>query len=101
MRRRVAPTALAAALLAGAGSSAWAGPPTDQLHGGIDRVVKVLDDPALKNESKTAERRAPLRETADEFFDFREISQGTLSRHWQTLTPAERTEFVVLFGDLL
>jgi phospholipid transport system substrate-binding protein len=101
MRRRVAPTALAAALLAGAGSSAWAGPPTDQLHGGIDRVVKVLDDPALKNESKTAERRATLRRIADEIFDFTEISQRSLGRHWQTRTPAERTEFVVLFGDLL
>src|ERR671931_748811 len=101
MRRRVAPTALAAALLAGAGSSAWAGPPTDQLHGGIDRVVKVLDDPALKNESKTAERRATLRRIADEIFDFTEISQRSLGRHWQARTLAERAEFVMLFGDLL
>jgi phospholipid transport system substrate-binding protein len=101
MSRRLAPAVLAAALLGAAGSSAWAGPPTDQLHDRIDRVVKVLDDPALKKESKTTERRATLRRIADEIFDFTQISQRSLGRHWQTRTPAEREEFVVLFGDLL
>ena len=100
MRRRLAPTALAA-LLAAAGASAWAGPPTDQLHDRIDRVVKVLDDPTLKKESKTGERRATLRRIADEIFDFTEISQRSLGRHWQARTLAERAEFVMLFGDLL
>src|SRR5438128_4972973 len=101
MRRRLAPAVLAAGLLAAAGSGAWAGPPTDQLHGGIDRVLKVLDDPELKKDSKTATRRATLRGIADEIFDFTEISQRSLGRHWQTRTPAERAEFVALFGDLL
>src|SRR3989454_9152249 len=54
MRRRLA---LAAALLVTTGSGTWAGPPTDQLHGRIDRVLKVLGEPALKNDAKTTERR--------------------------------------------
>ena len=93
--------ALAAALLVVTGTGTWAGPPTDQLHGRIDSVLKVLGDPALKNDAKAAERRATLRGIADEIFDFTEISQRSLGRHWQGRTPSERAEFVALFADLL
>ena len=93
--------ALAAALLVATGSGTWAGPPTDQLHGRIDRVLKVLGEPALKNDAQTTERRATLRGIADEIFDFTEISQRSLGRHWQGRTPSERAEFVALFADLL
>jgi phospholipid transport system substrate-binding protein len=96
---RLAP--LAAALLAVIGSGAWAGPPTDQLHGRIDRVLEVLQDPALKKDSKATERRATLRGIAGEIFDFTEVSQRSLGRHWQARTPSERQEFVALFADLL
>src|SRR2546425_12971512 len=101
MRPRPAPPVLAGFLLAVAGSGAGAGPPSDQLHGRVDSVLKVLEDPEFKKDSKTAARRAALRAIADEIFDFREISQRSLGRHWQTRTPAEREEFVALFGDLL
>src|SRR5881409_1169797 len=101
MTRRLVPAALAAALLAAPGSSVWAGPPTEQLRARIDRVVKVLEEPALKKDAKTTERRATLRTIANEIFDFAEISQRSLGRHWQTRTLPEREEFVTLFGDLL
>jgi len=99
--RRLALPPLAAALLAVACSGAWAGPPTDQLHGRIDRVLEVLQDPALKKDAKTTERRATLRGIAGEIFDFTEVSQRSLGRHWQARTPSERQEFVALFADLL
>jgi phospholipid transport system substrate-binding protein len=92
---------LAAALLAATVSAAVAGPPTDQLRARIERVLKVVGDPELKKDSKTADRRAMLRGVANEIFDFTEISQRSLGRHWQARTPADREEFVVLFGDLL
>jgi len=101
MRPRLAPAVLAGALLAVAGSGAWAGAPSDQLHGRVDSVLKILEDSEFKKDSKTAARRAALRAIAVEIFDFREISQRSLGRHWQTRTPAEREEFVALFGDLL
>jgi phospholipid transport system substrate-binding protein len=101
MTCRLASAALAASLLAAPGSSAWAGPPTEQLRARIDRVVKVLEEPALKKDAKTTERRVTLRGIANEIFDFAEISQRSLGRHWQTRTPPEREEFVALFGDLL
>ena len=81
--------------------TATAGPPTDQLRRSIDLVLRTLADPELKKEAKTAERRAMIRAVANDIFDFAEISQRSLGRHWQARTPAEREEFVRLFGDLL
>ncbi len=83
------------------GLDAWAGPPTDQIRRSIDLVLKTLSDPDLKNKAKTMERRTTIRKVANEIFDFSEISQRSLGRHWQGRTPAERDEFIGLFGDLL
>ena len=80
---------------------AWAGEPAEQLLAGIDRVLQVLDDPAMKPEAKAAERRAAIRRIASDIFDIEEISRRTLGRHWQVLTEVERAEFVQAFGDLL
>jgi len=101
MKRRVARAVLACVLVVAVGPSAWAGPPTDQIRTRVDRIVKVLEDPELQKESRSTERRSVIRRVADEIFDFREISQRSLGRHWQARTPAERAEFVALFGGLL
>ena len=97
-RALVALVAVLALLVTG---DAVAGPPTDQLRRSIDLVLKTLSDPELKTEAKTAQRRAMIRRIAAEIFDFTEISQRSLARHWPARTPAEREEFVRLFGDLL
>ena len=91
--------ALALTLLAVGGASA--GPPTDQLRGSVDSVLKTLADPEMRKEAKTAERRRLIRAAASEIFDFPEISRRTLAIHWQARTPAEREEFAALFSDLL
>ncbi len=78
-----------------------AGQPTDQLRTQIDRVVRVLEDPELKKESKVKARRAAVRKIADGIFDFSETAKRSLARHWPPRTPAEREEFVALFADLL
>jgi phospholipid transport system substrate-binding protein len=82
-------------------NGASAGPPTDQLRGAVDNILKTLADPEMKKEAKTAERRRLIRAAAGEIFDFAEISRRSLAVHWQARTPAERHEFVALFGDLL
>jgi len=64
-------------------------------------VLKILSDAELKKEAKVAERRRAIRAVAAEIFDFGEISRRTLAAHWQARAPAERQEFVALFGDLL
>jgi phospholipid transport system substrate-binding protein len=80
---------------------AWAGPPTDQLRASIDRVIRVLEDPDLRKDVRTAERRAAVRKIATEIFDFTEITRRCLGTHWQARTPDERDEFTRLFTDLL
>jgi phospholipid transport system substrate-binding protein len=92
-------TMTVAAVFAG-GSPAWAGAPTEQLRGRIDRVLKILD-PEAKQDGKSEERRAAIRKVAWETFDYREISQRSLARHWQSRTPDEKDEFTALFADLL
>ena len=80
---------------------AHAGLPTDQLKGAIERVVKTLDNPALKGEAKVAERRSAVRKIANDIFDFSEIARRSLGRHWAARSEVEQREFVMLFGDLL
>ena len=93
---------LAAGLLALlAAPRAWAGVPTDQLRGEINRVIKVLEDPEVRKEGKLRERRAAVRKIANEIFDFGETARRSLARHWAPRSPAEREEFVQLFADLL
>jgi phospholipid transport system substrate-binding protein len=80
---------------------AWAGPPTDQLRDGVDRVVKILRDPELRGDKRTDERRAAISTAADEIFDFAETAKRSLGQHWAQRTPAERAEFVRLFTELV
>ena len=82
-------------------SPAWAGAPTDQLKGSVEKIIQILEDPALKPEDKAAERRAAIRKEAEQVFDFQETAKRALGPHWQGLSEADRKEFVSLFADLL
>ena len=80
---------------------AWAGPPTDQLREGVDRVIKALRDPELKGDAKAGERRAAISKLADEIFDFTETAKRALGQYWALRTPAEREDFIRLFTGLV
>ena len=103
MTRHQAPLILTVTLLLALSSvvSAWAGPPTDQLREGIDRVVRILRDPALAGERQADERRAAIGRVADEIFDFGDMAKRSLGQHWNRRTPAERVEFARLFTELI
>ena len=62
-----------------------------------DRVLKVLEDPALDQ----SQRRTEIRALALEAFDVAEAARRALGPHWTKRTPAERQEFVGLFQGLL
>lgn len=98
VRITLACTVLVALLAA---RDATAGAPTEQLRAQVDKVLKLLDDSALKAPDKAKERRAAVRKVADDIFDFGETAKRSLGRHWAARTPEEREEFVKLFGDLL
>jgi phospholipid transport system substrate-binding protein len=88
-------------LAVGVAGGVWAGMPADQVRLQIERIVKVLADPALKRPGHEQVRHAAVARIAEEAFDLREMTRRTLGPHWQGLTEAERAEFVTLFGDLL
>jgi len=100
-RRRTVALAVALVVLVAVRSPAWAGQPTVQLQSLIDRVLRVLENPELKQEGRAVERRTEIRKIANEIFDFSETARRSLARHWLARTPAERSEFVELFADLL
>jgi phospholipid transport system substrate-binding protein len=81
--------------------AAWAGPPTDQLRDGIERIFKTLGDPDLRGDEKASQRKTAVTRIAGEIFDFTEMSKRTLGRHWDQRTPAERQDFARLFTELI
>lgn len=97
----MAPLLLGAWFLLSTVSSAEAGLPTDQLKAAVDQIIAILEDPALKSETRTEERRAAIRKEADKVFDFEETSKRALGPHWQRLSEKDRQEFATLFADLL
>ena len=82
-------------------SGAWAGAPTDQLRDGVDRVFKILRDPAMAGDANATQRRAAILTAAGTIFDFGEMAKRSLGQHWTERTPAERTQFVALFTELM
>jgi len=100
-RRRGRVGVLVVSLVLGVATSAPAGPASDQLKVGIDKVIHVLADPSLKGTAKAKQRRDALREITGPLFDWNEMASRSLGRHWQPRTEVERQEFVRLFHDLL
>lgn len=100
MKRFIAALVVALSALTAA-TVARAGEPTEELRRFTDRIVHVLEDPRLKGPDHSADRRAAVRQIAQEVFDVNEAAKRALGQHWQKRTSAERAEFVRLFADLL
>lgn len=83
----------ATVLVASLASPALAGPPTDTLREGVDRVLRIVEKPG--------DHPAEIRKVAQELFDFEQTARRSLGPHWNARTPEERREFVDLFADLL
>ena len=78
-----------------------AGAPTDRLRAAAEKVIQILNDPALQAEARAPERQAAVRTAVIDLLDFAEISRRALGRHWRPLSDVERDEFVRLFRALL
>jgi phospholipid transport system substrate-binding protein len=100
-RRALSVAWLLCALVAVPAARGAAPGPAEQLKASVDRVLEVLEDPALKAEARAAERRRTVRLIADEIFDFEETARRAMGQHWRSLSPAQRQEFVGVFSDLL
>ena len=81
--------------------AALAGSPTEQLSATTDKILAIVKDPELKEQSRAQDRRELIRKAVDERFDWEELSRRALGRHWAGRSTEEREKFVNLFGRLL
>ncbi len=82
-------------------SNAMASEPLQTVKTGVDRVIKVLKDPALKSQDKAKQRKEALREAVSGILDFREMAKRSLARQWRKLSDKQKGEFVELYRGLI
>lgn len=75
--------------------------PTEAVRGTVSQVIRILEDPALKDAAKLMPRRRMLEGVVATRFDYTEMSKRALAAYWVPLTVAERTEFVEVFRKFL
>jgi len=76
---------------------AYGAGPTERVEEEVNKVLAVLRDNVLNEESK----KEKLRAIYEEMFDEGEFSRRTLSNHWNQLSPAQQKEFIPLFREVL
>jgi len=81
--------------------AAWPASPTEQLRPALEEVIRILDDPSLKPESRARERQARVRAAVVDLIDFPEMARRSLGLHWRSLNEREREEFTRLFRGLV
>jgi len=67
----------------------------------LTQVLRILDDPSLKNQAKHAQRRRMLEEIAADRFDYGEMSRRVLGSYWKPMTETQRKEFVEVYKSFL
>jgi len=67
----------------------------------VNKVLDVLEDPALKAESARETKKKKIWEIADSIFDYNTLSKRALARNWKKFNPDQQKEFTDLFGRLL
>lgn len=67
----------------------------------LDEVIRIIEDPELKDPAKLLPRRRMLEEVIASRFDYAEMSKRALAANWRPLSEAERNEFVELFKSFL
>jgi phospholipid transport system substrate-binding protein len=92
---------LSSLLLVSATSTVRAGEPQDKVRETVNAVLTVLQDKSLQGPDNTDQRREKMRQAVFQRFGFEEMAQRALGPYWPKRTPAEKKEFVALFGELL
>jgi phospholipid transport system substrate-binding protein len=89
--------ALLIAVAAALGSAPAPQDPMAVVQHGIDQVIVVFNDSGMP----LATRRQKLRAVSEQYIDFADMARSALGYHWRQLTPAQRDEFVPLFGGFI
>lgn len=79
----------------------YSGVPMTTAENTVNRVLDVLRDPKLKSPAAKEIKKEKLRAIYKDMFDEIEFSRRTLARNWNKFSPAQRSEFVQLFEQIL
>jgi phospholipid transport system substrate-binding protein len=101
MKKIIYPMMLYALILMVLSAAALASTPQESVQVTVNSILDVLRDRALTKPDKKEERRSRIDTLIRERFDFQEMSQRSLAKHWKGRTEAEKAEFVSIFSDLL
>ena len=80
---------------------AQAGDPSDQIRQTSEKILAIVQNPALAGAQNTDAREKAMRKTVDERFDWTAMARGALGKHWRDLSAEQRTEFTALFSELI
>ncbi len=78
-----------------------AGDPSDQIRQTTEKILAIVQDPAMKGPDKDVERQRQMRKMIDERFDWAAMARSAIGKHWRDLSEAQRTEFTGLFSELI
>jgi phospholipid transport system substrate-binding protein len=81
--------------------SALAKTATDQVRHTTDRIIAILNDPALSGDSHRQQRQKLIRQELEERFDWNVITRSVLGRHWTKMNAQQQKEFTQVFQTFL
>ncbi len=88
-------------IIAAAPSLSFAQQPLEALRQGIDKAIRVMEDPQFKDASRKGAQQQKLWEIMRKLFDFKEFSKRVLGSYWSQFTPSQHDEFVKVFSEFL
>jgi phospholipid transport system substrate-binding protein len=92
---------LMVAMLLAVPLAAESGAPLEVIKVNLEKVLGVLQDPALQEEAAQEEKKQAIRSISDEMFHWPLLSKRVLAKNWKSLTVEQQQEFVALFKDIL
>ena len=101
MNRLLKTAVLLFLILACYSSFVYAGEVTERIRTTLDKIINTLNDPELKKDEMTDQRKNSLHQILKETFDEEEFARRSLKGHWGKLSEAEKKEFASVFIDLL
>ena len=75
--------------------------PTESVKRTIDNVIQILNTDALKQPSRSVERRQKIEDVVRQRVSYEDMAKRALGMPWIELTDTERQEFTGLFVQLL
>jgi phospholipid transport system substrate-binding protein len=82
-------------------SLAMAGSPMEDIKSLMDEVMAVINNPEYQSPAQKQARVQLIEKLATRKLDYQEMAQRCLGNTWNTLTSAQKSEFIHLFSELL